>query len=180
MEPSHLVVAYSCREFEHSRLAWQATTWPVRRPPEMAYVKMTGDGDGKIDANGVLRLAVADGYYDLIDKTQALFEWFLQERSEPWLVKCDDDVWLSPIALKRIIENKHHYAGAYGQHYAGGPLYVLHRNLIAKLAPLRNYVEGDELAEDVAVGAAVRDCGESPQLLGFDQILWYLPSRAYA
>lgn len=170
---SHLLVVSSCRKFENTRLAWQAQTWPQRLPDQIGYLAMTGAGDGRIDSGGILRLNVADGYCDLLDKTQALFDWFLAERDEPWLVKCDDDVWLSPQALELIAANQHVYAGAYGQLYAGGPLYVLHRDVVKKLAVLRDYAEDDCPPEDVAVGAAAKDANIQLNTLGFNEAFWY-------
>ena len=94
-------------------------------------------------------------------------------RSEPWLVKCDDDVWLSPTALSNILSNQHHYAGAYGQNYAGGPLYILHRNAIAKLGRLRSFVVKNQIAEDMAVGAAAAAANIRLGSLGLNHIEWY-------
>jgi len=170
---SHLLVIYSCKKHEHTRVAWQAKTWPDRLPEGIKYLVMTGDGDNEIDKNGVLRLKVADGYLDLIDKTQALFDWFLRERSEPWLIKCDDDVWLSPSALDKIIANQHFYAGAYGHAFAGGPLYVLHRDTISSFARLRGFVVGNNVAEDVAVGAAAKQARIKMGSLDFKHVEWY-------
>jgi len=170
---SHLLVIFSCQKYEDTRVKYQAKTWPRRLPEGMTYLVMTGDGENQIYGDGVLRLNVADGYGDLIDKTQALFDWFLQERSEPWLVKCDDDVWLSPQALDRIMSNQHCYAGAYAGDFAGGPLYILHRDTIASLGHLRDFVEDDNIAEDMAVGAAARAAAVEVTSLGFEHVEWY-------
>ena len=173
MPATHLTVIFCCKQYETTRAAWQAATWPQRLPEQINYLLMTGQGDGQIDADGVLRLPVSDGYNELIDKTQALFDWFLAEREEPWLVKCDDDVWLSPAALQAVVTNEHPYAGAYGHDYLGGPLYILHRETIAQMGRLRDFLEPPNLAEDVAVGAAARDIGLAPKSLPLNPVFWY-------
>ena len=175
---SHLFVIYGCKAHEDNRMQWQADTWPQRMPPATTLLRMTGDGDGQIDNGGVLRLSVADGYIDLIDKTQALFDWFLAERSEPWLVKCDDDVWLSPAALQAIMRSRSRYAGCYysdyaTDNYAGGPLYALHRDVIARLGRLREFAQAPYFAEDMAVGAAVAAIGARGSSFAFNHVEWF-------
>lgn len=170
---SHLLTIFGCKAHEDNRMNWQAETWPRRLPEEIEFLQMTGDGDDAIDSKGILRLSVADGYAELIDKTQRLFDWFIQTRDEPWLVKCDDDVWLSPHALDKIVANQSLYAGAYGFDYAGGPLYVLHRDAIAQLPPLRECMIDNNLAEDLALGNAARLAGIKLGSLGFNHVHWY-------
>jgi hypothetical protein len=174
---THLIFIYSCLKYEHSRVWWQNQTWPQRLPDNVTSQVLTGGGDDCIDDSGVLRLDVGDGYRDLIDKTQALFDWFLDNCEQEWLVKCDDDVWLSDRALKKIASNEHRYSGAFGTDYGGGPLYVLHREVISRLGRLRDYVSDEKLDEDLAVGKAVADVGESFTPLDFNKVHWYDPSK---
>jgi hypothetical protein len=171
--PQHLFVVYSCRAYEGSRVKWQARTWPRRLPAGATLLTTTGAGDGRIDDEGVLRLDCPDDYNGLFDKTQALFDWFLEERTEEFLVKVDDDVWLSPEALERIVAARGDYLGGYYSSYAGGPLYLVSRSLLARLGRLRSFIVDANVAEDVAVGRAAAAAGCRGRPLGFEEIKWY-------
>lgn len=189
---THLFAIYTCRKYEATRAAVQAATWPQRMPAGAELLTITGDGLGTIDAAGVLRLGCPDHYAGLIDKTQALFDWFLKERTEEWLVKVDDDVWLSPEAIKAVIDCKQSYAGYHtlvhqSTQYLSGPIYSIHRSLIAKLGRLRDFGTLPGCPEDVAVGAACAAVGAYPSTYGLarvafvaseDDMQWTRPSIA--
>lgn len=188
-QPTHLFVSYSCRRYEETRLKHQLLTWPRRLPAWAAYLPLTGDGSGIDHARGFLRLKCPDDYRHLIDKTQALFDWFIAERSEEWLVKVDDDVWLSPAAVSQLRCPPATYGGFHrvggADPWASGTCYFIHRSVIARLPRLRDQplpVNAAPAAatappEDHAVFSACRSIGVSPSFLS-PSVLRYLPRSA--
>jgi hypothetical protein len=170
-----LIVIYSCKHYEDTRVRWQIDTWTKRLPENMKLLVMTGSGNDRIDDVGVLRLNCPDDYYGLIDKTQALFDWFTKERSEDYLIKVDDDVWLSDQSIEKIANFRDLYGGLYlSGSWASGPLYVLDKDVIKSLPRLRSFdVPGVRWSpEDVAVGAACASTNVYPVCLNLGHVEW--------
>lgn len=159
MNKSHLFVRYSCKKYETTRIVHQSTTWPTRLPPWADSIVMTGNGDGTIGSDGVLRLNCQDDYHTLINKTQCLFDWFLTNTTYEWLVKIDDDVWLNDTGFD-IIKTCEQLYGGFGRFplYYSGTCYWIHRSALQLLPRLHTCV-GDINAEDMTVGNALRTIG---------------------
>lgn len=160
---THIIFLYSCKKYKESRLDIQMETWPKRvieKYPNVLLLPITGDGNNTIN-NGILELAVGDGYCDLIDKTQTLFDWFINNTTAEYLIKVDDDVWLHDNFIEILLNDNHHYSGLLRyKHWFGGPIYKLSRHAILAMPRLRTMIDPTSdkahcYPEDRAVGEAM-------------------------
>ena len=107
-----LVVVYSCNAYLDTRIAAIRETWmsdlKARRIP---CIVMVGDGDGELHGD-VLRLSVSDAYDDLPAKTLGLIKWVTEKTNFRYLIKIDDDCYLSAEHYFGTLEYRaHHYYG---------------------------------------------------------------------
>jgi hypothetical protein len=117
-----LVVVYSCRKYLPGRVQAIRDTWlrdlDARGIPWLVAV---GDGEGALEADGVLGLAVSDRYEDLPLKTLALVEWVHEHTDAQFLLKIDDDCYLDVERYFRTLSyRKHHYYGRTIRRGVGG------------------------------------------------------------
>lgn len=166
-----LWVQYSCKPYEYTRAKAQNEIW-FNRVSNVNKLLITGDGNNLIH-DGILRLECRDDYSWLINKTQCLFDWFITETNYEYLIKMDDDVWLSDNAVNSILSDNSDYGGLYFNwqyNYFYGPCYWLSRNMISKLPRLEYCTiayDGNKrplisFPEDMAVGNAVKLTGYKP------------------
>lgn len=169
MKKTHTVFHYSCIKYENTRLKYQMATWPKRLPAQVQSIPITGDGKDTTE-NGILRLSIPDGYNSLAYKTQKMFRWFLDNCDTEWIIKADDDIWLSDAGIERLLLDDSRYSGCYILHYqqislAGGPIYKIHRECLEEIVEVSSIQIDNKSAEDIHVGAAMKMIGVSPQAL---------------
>jgi hypothetical protein len=73
-----------------------------------------GGGLGEPSCFRHMGLDVARGYEFLPDKTLAMFRWFLSHTNCDYLLKCDDDLFVDPSAIRRCVtqQTQADYQGA--------------------------------------------------------------------
>ena len=135
-------------------------------PDTVECVPVTGSGKDQYDGN-ILRLDVKDDYKNLVYKTKKMFEWYLDNCNTEWIIKVDDDVWLSDAGIETLLKDESPYSGSYLLDYkkikiVAGPLYKIHRGYIEKLTDIVSNKIENKSSEDVHVGAALSNLGVKP------------------
>lgn len=120
---------------------------------------------------GVNVLECSDTYVGLVHKTQAMIDWFLKKTDYEYLIKMDDDVWISESTMSDILSTNEPYGGFVVHEnsktpYFGGGCYWIRRDVAMKLTNIRtayNFLPDwpriVNVAEDLAVGAYMHNMG---------------------
>ncbi|WP_203076103.1 glycosyltransferase family 2 protein [Falsiroseomonas ponticola] len=116
-----LVCVYSCNKYLDSRVAAIRETWMQDLAAIGARcIVIVGDGDDRLDGD-VLRLAVSDSYEDLPQKTLRMVEWVHANTDAQYLIKIDDDCYLSTENYFGTLDYRaHHYHGRVLERAIGG------------------------------------------------------------
>lgn len=163
---THTIFHYSCVKYYETRLKHQLNSWPKRLPSTFESIPMTGSGKDQYDGD-ILRLDVKDDYKSLVYKTKKMFEWYLDNCSTEWIIKVDDDVWLSDAGIETLQNDKSPYSGSYllqykKIHIIAGPLYKIHRDYLEKLTDIVSNKIVNKSSEDAHVGVALSNLGVVP------------------
>lgn len=114
--PGHgdtLVVIYSCCKYLDERIPKLRETWIADlKARNIPYIILVGDGDDKLEGD-ILQLDVADTYEALPIKTLKMIDWVYSNTDFQYLVKIDDDCYLS---AKQFFESQsYRKANYYGR-----------------------------------------------------------------
>lgn len=122
-----LVCVYSCNKYLDTRVAAIRETWMQDLAAIGARcIIIVGDGDDTLDGD-VLRLAVSDSYEDLPQKTLRMVEWVHANTDAQYLIKIDDDCYLSTENYFGTLDYRaHHYHGRLLERAIGGTDRVWH------------------------------------------------------
>lgn len=122
-----LVCVYSCNKYLDTRVAAIRETWMRDLAAVGARcIVIVGDGDDRLDGD-VLRLAVSDRYEDLPQKTLRMVEWVHANTDAQYLIKIDDDCYLSTENYFGTLDwRAHHYHGRLLERAIGGTDRVWH------------------------------------------------------
>ncbi len=122
-----IVCVYSCNKYLDSRVAAIRETWMHDLAAIGARcIVIVGDGDDRLDGD-VLRLAVSDSYEDLPQKTLRMVEWVHANTDAQYLIKIDDDCYLSAENYFGTLDYRaHHYHGRVLERAIGGTDRVWH------------------------------------------------------
>nr|WP_245243280.1 glycosyltransferase family 2 protein [Pararhodobacter sp. SW119] len=107
-----LVVIYSCQKYLGNRIPKIRETWLADlKARGIPYVIVVGEGDDTLDGD-ILRLDVPDSYEALPSKTLKMIEWVFTRTGYQYLLKIDDDCYLSVDRFfDGVAYRKHHYFG---------------------------------------------------------------------
>lgn len=171
---------YSCVGYENTRLRYQLKSWVDRLPEEISNLPMTGSGNDSIDEKGFLRLNCPDGYYyDLCNKTTKMAEWFLKNTESEWLIKVDDDVWLSDETIQEIVSDTKIFSGfkMIATSWASGVsgfTYKLHRDHVEEMLKIKDTSKYlNSYYEELVLAWLLNKKGIKPELINNKKIIYY-------
>lgn len=163
---THTIFHYSCMRYREKRLKLQLKSWPSRLPGNVESIPVIGSGLNNFNS-GILRLKCPDDYKSLCLKTISIFKWFLNNCESDWIIKADDDVWVSDEGMQTLLKDTSPYSGGFltvleGIRAIAGPLYKIRRDLVEKILK-DNLLDQSKYFEDIMVGAALNKLKITPK-----------------
>lgn len=139
-------------------------TWLAGRPPNVDHVFLVGVrslAKPKLDGD-LLCLPCRDDYPSLPQKTRLFCRWFIQNTSDEYLFKCDDDTYVRLDRLTAMPSGLDYCGGRIDRdrpYLSGGAGYLLSRKAAKIIAAGLDDLTG---AEDLLVGRYLRQFGIKP------------------